>query len=235
MQCARFILATVSVVPDRSTSALILFTLIVIFAASWWTFGVLVGRSTEQRHRVAMGEWGRERGFRFRTISGENIPPPLNTVRNYRLAINICLASRKAMLGQIETSQSKAAPGPLQAPSPTNRWHFLIVETGVAWPPTGLRPVALPQSALDLFSLSSFPLLGGSERFVLYGAESQAAAALSRSSVRGILPADVGLLLHGRKLLLDFSARPFDTIEFERMIVVANQVVDHLPLPDSAK
>jgi len=229
------ILAFLAAVPDRWTSALILFTLVVIFAASWWMFGVLVGRSTEQRHRVAMDEWGRERGFRFRTDFQATLPPPLDSITDQRLTVQVRLVSRRATLVLVESIPNGAAPSTLQNPWRPGRWHFLILETKIAWPPTGLRPVAAAVSSLDLFSLSSFPLLGGSERFVLYGADSQAAAALSRSSARGLLPADVGLLLHGPRLVLDFSGRPFDTIEFERMIVVADQIVDHLPLPDSAR
>jgi len=228
------ILAILAAVPDRWTSALILFTLIAIFAASWWMFGILVGRSTEQRHRVAMAEWGRERGFRFRTNS-QTLPPPLDAVRNRRLAVQTRLASRRATLALVESAPIGAAVNPLQDASQPARWHFLILEIKTIWPPTGLRPVSAVTSALDLYSLSSFPLLGGSERFVLYGADSRAAAALSRSSARGLLPADVGLLLYGPRLVLDFSGRPFDTIEFERMIVVAKQIIDHLPLPDSIK
>ena len=35
----------------------------------------------------------------------------------------------------------------------------------------------------------------------------------------------IGLLLHGEYLLLDFSERPFDPIEFGRMLAVADQLV----------
>ncbi len=82
-------------------------------------------------------------------------------------------------------------------PSRAGTWNLLIREIDIDWPPTGLRPVSATTSALDLFSLTSFPLLGASDRFVLYGTGSQAAAALSRSAARGLLPADIGLLLHG--------------------------------------
>jgi hypothetical protein len=217
-------------VPDRWTSFLILSTSIAIFAASWWTFGVLVGRSTEQRHIVAMSQWGRERGIRFRTMSPADFPGPLKAVVNQRLTVKTCLASKRATLMMVETTPATAAPGALSSADPAV-WNFLIVETPTPWPTTALRPVSASTSAVDLFSLSSFPLLGGSERFVLFGVDSIAAAALTRSSARGLLPADIGLVLHGRRLLLDFSSRPFDTVEFERMLVVARQIVEHLPDP----
>ena len=49
--------------------------------------------------------------------------------------------------------------------------------------------------------------------------------------LRSLLPADVGLLLIGRQLLLDFSDRPFDSIEFGRMMSLTDQLVKHLPAP----
>jgi hypothetical protein len=114
-------------------------------------------------------------------------------------------------------------------------WNILIREIETPWPPTGLRPTSADSSALDLFSLTSFPLLGASERFVIYGTASKAAASLTRSSARGLLPPDVGMLLHGRRLMLDFSDRPFDTVEFDRMIAVAEQIVGHMPSPEAAE
>ena len=38
-----------------------------------------------------------------------------------------------------------------------------------------------------------------------------------------------GLLLHGQHLVLDFSSRPFDRLEFTRMIALAEQLLAHLP------
>src|SRR5256885_1785346 len=57
----------------------------------------------------------------------------------------------------------------------------------------------------------------------------RAALAMATSPVRGLLPPDVGMLVHGPYVTLDFSRRPFDTIEFERMLVVMEQLVTHLP------
>jgi hypothetical protein len=48
-----------------------------------------------------------------------------------------------------------------------------------------------------------------------FGQDPVAARRLAASSLRTLLPKDVGLLLSGKHLLLDFSTRPFDTIEFE--------------------
>jgi hypothetical protein len=72
-------------------------------------------------------------------------------------------------------------------------------------------------------------VLGAGERYLVVGVDKSAARVLARSSIRGLLPADVGLLLHGRELLLDFSTRRFDEIEFGRMIALADQLVANLP------
>jgi len=213
---------------------LILSTLSVIFAGSWIIFWALAVRSTSARYSVSLREWGQTHGMRFRRWVELELPTPLTFVSTHSLAVRFCLVGRKSMLIQFKSF----VPAGTSADSPLPRgglWNLFIREIESDWPPTGLRPAAAAASALDLFSLSSFPLLGSSDRFVMFGTESKAAAALSRSSARGLLPPDVGLLLHHRQLVLDFSARPFDTIEFERMIAVAEQVLIHLPAPDSVE
>ena len=111
-------------------------------------------------------------------------------------------------------------------------WNVVIKGLEAEWPPTGLRPAATARSLLDLYSLSSFPLLGTTERFVVFGTDSATAAKLSRSMARSLLPPDVALLLHGRTLSLDFSERPFDTLELDRMIALADQLAEKLPPPE---
>lgn len=218
-------------VPSYGMSVLILLTLSAIFAGSWIVFWILVVRSTAARYSVSLREWGRMRGMRFCREIDESLPAPLDAVSTQRLVVRFCLAGKKSTLIQFK-STPPAGTRPADASAPRGGlWNLFVREIEAEWPPTGLRPAAAVAGAIDLFSLSSFPLLGGSERFVIFGTEPQAAAALSRSSARGLLPPDVGLLLHGKHLVLDFSARPFDTIEFERMIVVAEQIVIHLPGP----
>ena len=65
----------------------------------------------------------------------------------------------------------------------------------------------------------------------LDGTDSAAARVVSKSMLRSLLPADLGLLLHGRRLVLDFSDRPFDAIEFGRMLALADQLVTRMPAP----
>jgi hypothetical protein len=93
-----------------------------------------------------------------------------------------------------------------------------------------LRPANAKGSLLDLFSLSSFPGMGEVDRFMIFGTDSVAAKLLSASPARALLPPDIGLLLSGTRLALDFSSRPFDPIELGRMTALADQLVAHLPL-----
>jgi hypothetical protein len=47
--------------------------------------------------------------------------------------------------------------------------------------------------------------------------------------VAALLPADIGLLLVEQNLVLDFSSRPFDPLEMQRIDALAEQIVLHLP------
>jgi len=221
----------------------VLVVLLLTVGAASAMFIVLVWRATSHRRWVALAEWARERGFRFDPRPLRAPVPPLDAIRGTEPRARICLTDRRTLLAEIQTetaapvtTTSETAPtnGPAPstaAPATTRSWHVLIRPIEADWLPTGARPAQALASLLDLFSLASFPLLGASERFVIYGADSAAARALAGSSARALLPPDIGLLLHGRQLLLDFSARPFDAIEFDRMIALADQIVAHLPPP----
>jgi hypothetical protein len=221
----------------------VLVVLLLTVGAASAMFIVLVWRATSHRRWVALAEWARERGFRFDPKPLRAPAPPLDAIRGTGPRARICLTDRRTLLAEIQTESPAPTTAPPEGtppdepataappPSTTRSWHVLIRPIEADWRPTGARPASAPASLLDLFSLASFPLLGATERFVIYGADSAAARALAGSSARALLPPDVGLLLHGRQLLLDFSARPFDAIEFDRMIALADQIVAHLPPP----
>jgi hypothetical protein len=206
-------------------STIVLLTLFLLLGGSSVTFWLLVRRWTSHRQWVALSEWARETGYRFRK-TGNSLPPPFDTLAGERPRATLYLSRGPSSLLQIECAGPAAAVPGQSAPVLRN---LLIRQIETSWPPTGLRPSNASSSALDLFSLTSFPLLGATERFIVYGTDSAAARAVSRSSLRPLLPPDLGLLLHGRHLVLDFSERRFDAIEFNRMISVAEQLVKHLP------
>src|SRR5206468_1366729 len=114
--------------------------------------------------------------------------------------------------------------------SQITRWHAVVKQVQTTpWLPTGLRPRANASSLLDLFPLTSFPSMLPPERFVLFGTDSGAARALAASKLPALLPPDVGLLLHGQNVVIDFSSRPFDTIELSRVTELVEQIVQYVP------
>lgn len=212
-------------------SPVILLTLLLVVGASSVTFWLLVRRATSRRQWVALSDWARERRFRFDRIGSAPAPPPFNKLPNTTASVRLSLSKKSTTLVQLESASATATSS--RAPESGHRilWNLLVREIALDWPPTGLRPAHATASVLDLFSLSSFPTLGGTERFIAYGTDSGAARVMSKSMLRSLLPADVGLLLHGNRLVLDFSDRPFDPIEFGRMIALADQLATHLPAP----
>ena len=98
------------------------------------------------------------------------------------------------------------------------------------WQPTALRPAAAASSLLDLFSLTSFPLMGETQRFVVFGTDS-APRERSASPARGPAPARRRPAAARAAHDPGFLDRPFDEIEFDRMIALAEQLVANLPVP----
>ena len=49
-------------------------------------------------------------------------------------------------------------------------------------------------------------------------------------SAPALLPPDVALIVTGNRLILDFSTRHFDEIEFDRLIQLAEQLAPRLTL-----
>ena len=215
-------------VPSTGVSVVVLSTLLVLLGASAATFWALVRRWESHRQWLALAEWGRERGFRAQALDAEHLPPPLNAMNARHVSVRLSVGSEDTRLIQF---QSAAVQQPDGTPGTTGTlvWNLLVRRLPTSWHPSGLRPTGLRVSALDLFSLSSFPLLGTTERFMVFGTDSAAARALSESMTRSLLPPDVGLLLHGNALVLDFSDRPFDEIEFNRMLLLADQLAEKLP------
>jgi hypothetical protein len=215
-------------------SPLIVACLFAILGASVTMYWLLVRRWTSRRQWVSLAEWARQAGFRIgrerrddEPGGGPVLPPPLDALGTARVSLRMQLTGARSTILQAQPVESTDSTGPNSAP-PLN---LLARKLEAAWPPTALRPVHTPAGAsvIDLFSLGSFPLMGAGHRFAVYGADSAAARALAQSSVRALLPQDVGLLLHGQHLVLDFSSRPFDGLEFTRMITLAEQLLAHLP------
>jgi hypothetical protein len=217
-------------VPSFLLSLEILATLLFMLGSSAATFRFLVRRWESHRESLALADWAREHEFRKAQGEASNLPRALDVLATRELEIRVCLVGEGLMLLQVQTAPIRP-PGGMPGASGRATWNLLVRRLSTEWLPTGLRPSAANASLLDFYSLSSFPLLGSTERFTLFGTDSIAAARLSQSMTRSLLPPDIGLLLHGHEMVLDFSDRPFDEIEFNRMLSLANQIAQKLPAP----
>ncbi|CAN5492986.1 hypothetical protein BH10PLA1_BH10PLA1_16550 [soil metagenome] len=199
--------------PKAEFSWMIFFLLSMIFLGSMGMFFLLVRRSTSQRRWTAMSEWARDR--RFRHLRSTQSPPvPLEDLGLKPL---LMIASR-------HTTFIEFAPAPGEAPI-----HVMHRVIDIPFAAGALRPLGEMTSLLDRFPLSAFPLITGNERFLALGVDSAAARQIA-DALRALLPPDLGLLVQGRSMVIDFSARLFDTIEFDRMIALSDQLISHLPV-----
>jgi hypothetical protein len=203
-----------------------------MLGASAATFWALVRRWESHRQWHALSEWASRRKFRTRSVERHGLPAVLVALADHSPSVRLFLADDSTLLMQIQTLAKPSPANPLiQSSSPI--WNLLIRKLKYTWPPTGLRPTPAANSAVDLFSLSSFPLLGTTERFTVFGTDSAAARTLSESMARSLLPPDIGLLLRENELILDFSDRPFDQIELDRMLALADQLAEKLDCPSA--
>lgn len=203
-------------------SGIILATLGLILAAALGVWSILVRSLTTRRHSLAMAQWAKNHQARFSEAPGGELPSKFDLLCAFHPKPRAIIDGRHWAIAELTTDP------PAEAKGKTPRWRLLAWEVShdaMAWHPTGLRPAAHAVSLLDLLDLSSFPSLGPSERFVVFGAQAAAAQALADSAAQTLLPPDIGLLLHGKMLVLDFSSRPFDPIQFERVIDLAQQLL----------
>ncbi len=198
-------------------SWLILLLLVFLLLVSVGMYTIVVRRATTGRHWVAMQEWARQHRFRMVSLPAP-LPPPLDRIADMTVRPTIVATTGTVTLVRLESIFDEQSLV----------WHAMIHEIESDWPATALRPGAVTRSLLDHFQLQSHAALS-TERFEIIGESRRAAQALADSSERAILPADIGLLLIDRLLLIDFSARPFDPIQFMRIMAMAQQLIAHLP------
>jgi hypothetical protein len=199
-------------------SWLVFLTLLLICGSSTAVFFLLVRRWTSQRAWATLADWARHRQIQFRPTEPEQLPPVLQPLRAAQVDIELHLSDETVSAFRLKTApnQNSAAP---------NMWHVLVRRRPSRHSaPAALRPAEAARSLFDLFGLSQFPSLTLGHRFTLLATNSSAARALADSASRTLLPADIGLLLSEDWIVLDFSTRPFDAIELDRMIALAQQL-----------
>jgi hypothetical protein len=213
-------LLTLKLSPDPA----IFWTLLAILVASTAMFWFLVARSTGQRQWLALADWAQANEFKLHGEKNAIFPEALATLLQPPPRVLISLNDPDTALVQIETQRN--SDGTWESA----RWNLLVRRIETAWPVTCARPRGHSRSIFDYLPLLSMYANASSERFVLYGAEQVSVRALAKSSASsGLLPADVGLLLTGHYLILDFSTRPFDALSLQRLDSLAEQLVAHLP------
>jgi hypothetical protein len=226
MRPCQFIFASLQpIAGGRFSHLLVLGTLFVILGACMWVFVELVKRETRQRRAVVLGQWARSRGLRVEGARpGLAELPELALLKPFNPKILSAITGPTLALVRVETVNA----GLTNALAQQRTWNLLLRKLSAEAPTTALRPTAHAISAVDLFSLSSYPSLMPTERFVLFGSEARSAAALANSAAPTLLPADIGLVVSAEQLILDFSGRPFDEIEFDRVMDLAEQLVKAL-------
>jgi hypothetical protein len=214
------------IVVPPSPSPLMLGTLLLILGASVAVFVALVRRETHRRRAVALARWARSRGLRV--AAGPGDLPALAPLKQFNAKVHAAIGGQTVTLARLETADA----GLTTAAASPRIWNVLVRKLGAPWPTTALRPAAHTVSLVDLFSLSSYPSLMPTQRFMIFGSEARAARALAESEAPALLPPDVALVLYENHLILDFSGRPFDEIEFDRMIDLSQQLAPRLVLAD---
>jgi hypothetical protein len=185
-----------------------LVSLMLVFVASTIVFVALTRRWTSHRSSIALQDWARQMGYQL--------------VRRYDARMPAVLA------GRIDAAQLRwllvgKATSLVQFDLEGVQWNALLRQTG-SHRTSGLRPTKVSRSLVDFWKLSTFPALGGQERFTMCAGDLLDARRLARSHLPALLPPDVGLILQDQQMVLDFSARPFDPTELSRMLALADQL-----------
>lgn len=207
--------------PVPPFSVWILLGLLMVVAASSLVFWIHVRRWTHNRLWIALRDWAGTAGMKLHRPPAASVPLPLAGLTLPPPVALISLVGKRMVLLQMDTPSSDGGP--------SRRWNVLVREMEANWPPTALRPSTHERSLVDLFGLAAFPALLSSERYTIHGVESSAARAVTTSKLMALLPRDLGLILHDRRLIVDFSTRPFDSIELSRITALAEQLIQNLP------
>jgi hypothetical protein len=193
-----------------SFSLTILCTLLVICGASLAMFVMLVRRWTTQRQWTTLCEWARLRRFRLTPRRSATTPAALAALLKAPIQVSMQLTHELVVLAQLKSDQG--------------RWNVLVRKSPAVREAAAMRPAGATLSLIDQLSLEPFPTLSVGNRFAVLGSGFGAARALSDSPARTLVPQDIGLLVVDEWVVLDFSTRPFDPIELDRMLALSQQL-----------
>ncbi|MGA2229320.1 MAG: hypothetical protein ABSH22_00195 [Tepidisphaeraceae bacterium] len=207
-------------------SGTVLAVLAVMLAASVAVFSLLARQIARKHQESVIRQWARLHGGHLIESPWRGEPPlPLKRLEAFHPRASITIVGPNWALAELTTDSPPEAQGNVP------RWRIMAMQSDLleSCPPTGLRPVSHAVSFVDLFSLSSFPSLSAPEQFVLFGCEAAFASAFAsvfaELPARNLLRSDVGVLVCGRAIWLDFSSRLMSTEEFERMLQLGRQLL----------
>ncbi|MDB5326488.1 MAG: hypothetical protein JWM57_2057 [Phycisphaerales bacterium] len=191
--------------------------LIAVLAISSVMVARLVRRHTQDQKAFALWEWSVEKRYK-------RLPPAvvmvdaLDEIRDYALRANEHFQSRDG-LTNIYRLQTVSRGDVVQ------HWNALVRTVEQYSTPIALRPAGAAHSLVDLMHLTLFPKLSSQNRFAVYGLRASDARDLAGSAARALLPRDIGLIRNADAVILDFTSRPFDPVEFSRVCAIAEQIV----------
>jgi len=159
-------------------------------------------------------DWADERGYTVLEPQLESLPHALERLRTINPTIESILRKKGDTLLRFRIGENA-----------TFFWHLLVRATHDAHPAAALISATARQNAAELFQLSAYPAVLSNDRFTVWANESRAARMMADAPTRGLLPADISYLTVGNLIILDFTPRPFDPIEFDRMITVMEQII----------
>ena len=196
--------------------------LVVIIGASSGIFWLLVRRWTTQRHWVAMSDWADENRFTLRGEERAVGPEILKQLTQPAPKILVSVNDVDTGIVQIEASRRRGRDADRAVEFAGEKIGAGVVDDGVS---AGDQCAEHP----GLFSAGGDEGDGADGAVCAVWGRGAGGTALGKSSVAAPLPPDVGLLLVGENLVLDFSVRPFDPLELQRIDALAEQIVLHLP------
>jgi hypothetical protein len=207
-------------------SVLMFAILLAMTAGSFVMVRLLASRWTTHRRFFTLRDWGLGHGLRMiRTVRRPGEP---------ERSLPAVLPERIARLdppARVRWHFTNGQLTLLRLHAPGDTWNLLLWSLAAPWPATALRPSRIDRCLLDRLELFSYPSTHGVERFTLHGTDPGAARRLNDSVARGLLPPDLTLLLDGPLMVIDFSSRPFDPIDMDRVVALARQLAAGLPPP----
>lgn len=193
----------------------IFLTLLVCLIASLVMFVALLRRWITHRFHYELEQWAGQHRFEMsENPSAEALPAPLNGPEGTGLSARWIFNSKDQIIAQV-----------ILAPSADDVrvYNVCIASCPVNTPAVALKPTIVERTILDRFRLAPAASTS-SERFQIMGNDLSANLRISEATIAGIVPPDVAFLFVNGLMLIDFSSRPFDPIEFDRMLVLAEQI-----------